>query len=200
MSSLRRSWPHRADRWLKAKPGRSQHVMQLLVGVNVRPYRDTLQRRSEASHSRCLACLALRCLLPAAQLAVTVALVIAMQARSRRVADSGLRSTDLSASQPELWSRLQQDMTDSILISSLREQELLREAEDRAAQPPSLPSSSPSPPHKVDRVYVIDGRERRVSFINTDPAVFAAKLAAMKERTASPQRQRAATAQQPQQA
>ena len=129
------------------------------------------------------------------QIAVTVGLVLAMQAQSRRVAQRG-RAVDISASDPELWARLQQDMRDSILISTLREQELQKEAEERQQQPPLLSSPAASAPQRVERVYNIEGRERRVSFVNTDPAVWAAKLAANREKKATVLPQSADTAQQ----
>jgi hypothetical protein len=69
-------------------------------------------------------------------------------------------------------------MADSVRISELREAELRAEAAERAAQglPPDL-----SAPERVVRTYVIDGRERRVSFINTNPIGFDVRLRQWRE-------------------
>ena len=63
-------------------------------------------------------------------------------------------------------------MADSVRISELREEELRAEAAERAARG----LSPDSPPERVVRTYVIDGRERRVSFVNSNPIGFAARL------------------------
>ena len=64
-------------------------------------------------------------------------------------------------------------MADSIRISELREAELRAEAAERDAL--GLPPDY-SAPERVVRTYNIDGRERRVVFINTNPIGFGVRL------------------------
>ena len=70
------------------------------------------------------------------------------------------------------------EMADSVLISEMREAELRAEAAERAAL--GLPPDH-SAPEKVVRSYVIDGRERRVAFINTNPIGFDVRLREYRE-------------------
>ena len=70
-------------------------------------------------------------------------------------------------------------MADSIRISELREAELRAEAAERTAQ--GLPPDH-SAPARVVRVYDIDGRERRVVFINSNPIGFDVRLREYREK------------------
>ena len=98
--------------------------------------------------------------------------------------DEGL--DDISTTRPHLWEQYQQEMADSVLISELREAELRAEAAERAAL--GLPPDY-SAPEKVVRSYMIDGRERRVAFINTNPIGFDVKLREYREAQEKMQRQ-----------
>ena len=78
---------------------------------------------------------------------------------------------DISITDPTLWQQYEREIKDSIAISALREEELRVEAAERTA--------AGLPPHntavnsgRVVRKYVIDGRERVVSFFNTNPVQF----------------------------
>ena len=91
------------------------------------------------------------------------------------------RIDDLSVSDPSLWRQYEDEIRDSIRISELREDELRREAEERVAQglPPYDTAANRG---RVVRRYVIDGRERVVTFINTNPLEFREKQLQWKQR------------------
>ena len=119
------------------------------------------------------------------QAAVGVNMVAAVlffsQVQRWRLGTYDSRIDDLSVTDPALWQQYEEEIRDSIRISELREDELRREAEQRTARG-LPPHDSDTNKGRVVRRYVIDGRERVVTFVNTNPLEFREKQKEWRER------------------
>ena len=119
------------------------------------------------------------------QAAVGVNMVAAIfffsQVQRWRLGTYDSRIDDLSVTDPALWRQYETEIRDSIRISELREDELRAEAEQRTAVglPPHDTAANQG---RVVRRYNIDGRERVVTFVNTNPLEFREKQKEWRER------------------
>lgn len=112
---------------------------------------------------------------------MVAAVLFFIQVQRWRLGTYDSRIDDLSVTDPALWRQYENEIRDSIRISELREEELRREAEERTALglPPHHTATNKG---RVVRRYVIDGRERVVTFVNTNPLEFREKQKEWRER------------------
>ena len=122
---------------------------------------------------------------------VIAAVLFFQQVQRWRLGSYDAQIDDLSVSDPTLWQQYESEIRDSIRISEMREDELRAEAVQRTAAG-LTPYDTEANKGRVVRRYMIDGRERVVTFVNTNPLEFREKQREWREK-----REREARQQQP---